>query len=74
MYKRQLLHRYQRYNETLDQLEELERQGRAYLFRPVDLRITNAERRLDRRDHAFQDGRIQAAGEVGRWKDFLGLA
>jgi len=69
-----LLQRYQRYNETLDQLEELERQGRAYLFRPVDLRITSSEKRLDRLDHAFQAGRIQAAGEVGRWKDFLGLA
>jgi predicted patatin/cPLA2 family phospholipase len=68
-----LITRHERYNATLDELDELERQGRAYLFRPVDLRVANAEKRVDRLATAFHSGRIQAAGEVGRWKEFLGL-
>jgi len=65
--------RHERYNATLDELEELERQGRAYLFAPVDLRISNSEKRVDRLAATFNAGRIQAAGEVRRWKEFLGL-
>jgi len=65
--------RSERYNATLDELEQLERDGRAYVFRPVDMRIGNSEKRVDRLDAAFHAGRIQASGEVGRWKEFLGL-
>lgn len=68
-----VLERHRRYNDTLDELEQLERAGKAYLFCPVDMRIGNSEKRVDRLDAAFQAGRIQAAGEVGRWKEFLGL-
>ncbi len=68
-----ILNRWERYNETLDELEELERQGRAYVFRPVAMRIQSSEKRLDRLDAAYHAGRIQAAGEVWRWKEFLGL-
>lgn len=65
--------RWRRYNATLDELAELERAGRAYVFRPVDLRIGSGEKRVDRLAAAFGAGRIQAAGEVGRWREFLGL-
>lgn len=65
--------RWRRYNDTLDELEELERAGKAYLFTPVAMRITNAEKRVPRLASAFDAGRIQAAGELGRWRDFLGL-
>lgn len=68
-----LLTRHERYNATLDELEELEREGRAYVFRPVDLRIHNAEKRIDRLAATFHAGRAQAAGEVPRWREFLGL-
>lgn len=68
-----ILGRWERYNATLDELEQLERDGRAYVFRPIDMRIHNSEKRLERLDAAYHAGRIQAAGEVGRWKEFLGL-
>ena len=68
-----ILNRWRHYNDTLDELEALEAAGRAYVFRPVDMRIGNSEKRLDRLDAAFHAGRMQAAGEVGRWKEFLGL-
>lgn len=68
-----LLTRHERYNATLDELEELEAAGRAYVFRPVDMRIHNSEKRIDRLAATFDAGRIQAAGEVRRWKEFLGV-
>lgn len=68
-----LITRHERYNATLDELDGLEAAGRAYVFRPVHLRITNAEKRLDRLHATFEAGRIQAAGEIGRIKEFLGL-
>ncbi len=65
--------RWERYNRTLDELEQLESEGKAYLFSPVDLRIQSAEKRLDRLEATYRAGRIQANGEVYRWKEFLGL-
>ncbi len=68
-----ILDRWRRYNDTMDELDELERAGAAYVFRPVDMRITNSEKRVDRLAAAFHAGRMQAAGEVPRWLEFLGL-
>lgn len=68
-----MVDRWRHYNATLDELDDLEASGKAYVFRPVDMRIANGERRIDRLDAAFQAGRIQSAGEVCRWKEFLGL-
>lgn len=68
-----LVNRWRRYNDTLEEVEELERQGKAYVFRPVDVRIGNGERRLARLAAAYEVGRVQSAGEVGRWREFLGL-
>lgn len=69
-----IIDRWRRYNDTMDELDELERQGQAYVFRPVDMRITNSEKRVARLAAAYHAGRIQAAGEVPRWREFLGLA
>lgn len=63
--------RWQRYNDTLDELEELERQGRAYVFCPVDMRLENSERDYTKLAASFEAGRIQASGELGRWREFL---
>lgn len=65
--------RWRRYNETLDELDELEKAGQAYVFRPVAMHISNSEKRVDRLAAAFEAGRIQSAGEVPRWREFLGL-
>lgn len=68
-----LTQRHLRYNESLAELEQLETEGRAYVFRPVAMTIQNSEKRLDRLGAAYEAGRIQAAGEIGRWREFLGL-
>lgn len=68
-----IIGRWKRYNETLDELEALEAEGKAYLFRPVDMRIQNSEKRVDRLAATYHAGRIQSAGEVARWKEFLNL-
>lgn len=65
--------RHERYNATLDEIEQLEAEGRAYVFRPVDMRINNSEKNLAKLAATYTAGRIQAAGEVHRWREFLGV-
>lgn len=67
-----LLQRHVNYNRQLDELERLEKEGRAYVFRPWHMLIGNQERRLDHLDAMFALGTYQAEREVERWHEFLG--
>lgn len=69
---RALLQRAENYNRTLDELAELERQGRAYVFRPTHLTIANQERRIERLREAHALGAAQAQREVTDWLRFVG--
>ena len=68
-----LLHRWALYNETLDEIDELEASGEAVVFRPDKVMIRSYERRVDRLSEAYDLGREQARGEVGLWREFCGL-
>ncbi|WP_010539797.1 patatin-like phospholipase family protein [Dietzia alimentaria] len=68
-----LQHRWALYNETLDEIEEMEEQGRAIVFRPDRVMIRSYERRIDRLAEAYTLGREQARREVDSWLDFCGL-
>lgn len=67
-----LLRRAENYNRTLDELAELERRGRAYVFRPTHMGIGNQERRVERLREAHQLGVAQARREVPDWLRFVG--
>ncbi|MFL0579011.1 patatin family protein [Dietzia sp. 179-F 9C3 NHS] len=68
-----LLRRWVLYNETLDEIEELEEAGVAVVFRPERTMIRSYERRVDRLAEAYVLGREQARREVDSWLEFCGL-
>lgn len=70
---RGLLERPDNYNRTLDELLELERQGRAYLLFPDSMPISNSERNVDVLRFVFRSGQAQARRELGAIREFLGL-
>lgn len=63
--------RHERYNETLDQLYELEANGQAYLFTPEGPLVSSTERKLERLRASFDAGGVQSAVEWPRWKEFF---
>ena len=68
-----ILTRWQRYNATLDRLEQLEADGRAYLFVPERMAISNGEKNVARLAASFEAGRDQARRELPAIREFLGL-
>jgi len=62
------------YNATRYQLMELQRQGRAYLFYPEHMTLTNRTRDVSMLQAAYDMGLNQARQELPRWKEFLNLA
>ncbi|MDK7748942.1 patatin family protein [Brevibacterium sp. UMB10442] len=68
-----LLTRWKRYNETREELFELEKQGKAYLFVPERMPIGNGERSLSKLAAAHRAGLTQSRQELPAWLDFLGL-
>lgn len=69
-----LQHRWALYNETLDEIDELEAQGHAVVFRPDQVMIRSYERRVDRLARAYSMGREQAVREVDTWLEFCGMS
>ncbi len=67
-----LLQRHENYNRTLEQLASLEERGRAYVYRPERMTISNQERRIDRLRAAHADGVTQSRRDLPGWKRFLG--
>ncbi len=62
-----------RYNATRDKLFELEAAGRAYLFFPEAMAISNTEMRKPRLEAAYRAGLAQIRREMPAIKEFLGL-
>lgn len=70
---RGVLERPANYNRTLDELFELERQGRAFLIFPDQMPIKNSERRVPVLRSVFNAGRAVGARELDGLCRFLGL-
>ena len=69
-----ILRRPSEYNATRDQLLDLERQGRAYLFFPETMPVTNRTTNVAELQRAYDLGLDQAIREVPRWKEFLNFS
>ena len=67
-----IINRPKRYNATREQLFELERQGKAVLFFPDEIRMSNRERDLVKLNAAYETGLAQAKREWPMWREFLG--
>lgn len=65
--------RWTRYNETREQLWELEREGKAYVFAPDRMPVNNGERNVAKLAAAHALGLAQAKRELPAWREFLGL-
>lgn len=68
-----LLARHTNYNRTVEELEDLERDGKAYQFYPEHLTVSNSERDVDKLMANHQAGLAQARAEIPAIRDFLGL-
>lgn len=62
-----------RYNQTREELYDLQESGDAMIFTPTTMPVSNGERRLSRLRASYTAGYLQAQRELPRWKDFLGL-
>lgn len=69
-----LLDRPTNYNRTLEELLELERQGRALLIFPEKMPISNSERDLRKLRHVYDCARLQTRRQLPQILDFLGLS
>ncbi|GGB32755.1 alpha-beta hydrolase esterase [Flexivirga endophytica] len=63
-----------RYNRTREELFELEKAGKAYVFAPEIEPVSNGERRLPVLEASYRAGYDQAQRELPAIRDFLGLA
>ncbi|WKY45785.1 patatin family protein [Eubacteriaceae bacterium ES2] len=66
-----MIRRHLIYNRTLDQLEELEKEGKAYLVYPDSMLITNREMNREKLEQSFSAGYKQGERDVARWRQFL---
>lgn len=63
--------RHQRYNATRELMDELERQGKAMIFYPENMLVSNGERRLSKLLKNYELGLTQTQREFPRWKEFI---
>ena len=66
-----MLTRHIHYNRTLEELEQLEREGKAYIVYPKTMPITNKETNHERLAKCYQLGYRQGQEELPFWKEFL---
>jgi predicted patatin/cPLA2 family phospholipase len=59
------------YNQTLDELEQLEAQGRAYLVYPDTMPVSNRETSFDKLSESYRLGYAQGQRDLSKWKTFL---
>ena len=62
-----------RYNEALDQIGELEKQGRAFVFRPTTITVGNSESNVNTLMKYYRHGYETATERMEELKKFLGL-
>ena len=68
---RALKSRSARYNEVCDRLDELERQGRAYVVYANDITATSATTNLEKLEENYRMGMDQYLRELDSWRAFL---
>ncbi|MPN29608.1 hypothetical protein SDC9_177061 [bioreactor metagenome] len=68
-----MMNRYTVYNRTLEELEQLEREGKAFLVCPDAMPVTNRETGFKKLEASYRTGHAQGARDLPCWKEFLGL-
>ncbi len=66
-----MLKRHEKYNATLDEIERLEQQKKAYVFIPRNMPVDSMERDYDKLTKCYEMGYRQAKDELPAWKAFL---
>jgi predicted patatin/cPLA2 family phospholipase len=65
--------RYLVYNQTLEELQELEREGRAFLVYPEMMPVSNREINYQKLVASYAMGYAQGQRDIPKWKEFLGI-
>jgi predicted patatin/cPLA2 family phospholipase len=66
-----LLNRHAAYNKILDELQELESEGRAFLVYPDSMPVSNREVNYHKLSESYRLGYEQGRRDLPKWKDFL---
>lgn len=66
-----LLNRHVVYNRILDELEELESEGKAYLVYPDSMPVSNREVDYRKLSESYRQGYEQGRRDLRRWQEFL---
>lgn len=69
--RKALLTRWERYNAALEHLEELEREGRAYVVWPERMDVESGTVNPRKLAQAYEDGHAQGVRELDCWRAFL---
>ncbi|WCC80000.1 patatin family protein [Cutibacterium equinum] len=62
-----------KYNATREMLRDLEAEGKAYVFYPRVMPVTNKEKDVTKLRQAYALGMAQVNAELPKWRDFLGV-
>lgn len=65
------LTRHERYNAVREQMTELERQGKAMIFYPENMTVSNTERKVAKLRRNYELGMQQTLRELPKWLEFL---
>lgn len=68
-----MLKRHSIYNQTLEELEQLESEGKAFLVYPEDMRVSNREINMNKLSESYRLGYAQGQRDLFKWKEFLGI-
>lgn len=66
-----MLTRHVRYNHYCDVIDQMEKDGKALVFYPDDMRIPNTERNIVKLRQSFNAGMAQTVREWDDWMEFL---
>jgi len=59
------------YNQTLDELEALEREGKAFLVYPEIMPVSNREIDFEKLSNSYKMGYAQGKRDLPKWREFL---
>jgi predicted patatin/cPLA2 family phospholipase len=68
-----MLKRHIIYNQTLDELEALEKEGKAFLIYPESMPVSNHETSYTKLAKSYYLGYVQGQRDLPKWNDFLGI-
>jgi predicted patatin/cPLA2 family phospholipase len=68
-----ILNRYKIYNQILEELEQLESEGKAFLVYPEVMKISNRETNFEKLSESYRLGYEQGQRDMPKWKEFLGI-